>query len=79
MNQETMKAVVSAAVVVIVAALGAVGIDADADALQNVLSAALFLAATAYGVWKNHNFTLAAQEGQKVVAAIKSGEMEVAE
>lgn len=79
MNQESMKAVVSAAVVVIVAALGAVGIDADADALQNVLSAALFLAATAYGVWKNHNFTQAAQEGQKVVAAIKSGEMEVAE
>ena len=77
MNQESMKALVSAFMVIACALAGALGIDLDADALQNVLSAVLLLAATVYGVWKNHNFTQAAQEGQKVVDAIKNGKAEV--
>ena len=76
MNAETIKATLSATGVIIVAALGAVGIDLDADALQNVLSAALFLAATIYGCWKNHNFSKAAQEAQKLLNAIKKGEVD---
>lgn len=75
MNTETIKALLSAVGVIIVASLGAVGIDVDADALQNVLSAVLFLAAMIYGVWKNHNFTKAAQEAQKLLDSIKKGEV----
>lgn len=77
MNQESMKALVSAFMVIACAIAGALGIDLDADALQNVLSAVLLLASTIYAIWKNHNFTLAAQKGQQVTDAIKSGKMEV--
>ena len=79
MNTESIKAIAAAAVVIIVAFCGALGIDLDASELQNVLSAAIFLAATAFGCWKNFNISRAAQEGQKVTNAIKRGEMELEE
>lgn len=76
MNNETMKACVSALGVLIVAGAGLFGFDLDADLVQNALSALAFLAGIAWAVWNNFNFTHAAQEGQKVTNAIKRGEVE---
>lgn len=75
MNNETIKACVNALCVLIVAGAGLLGFDLDADLVQNALSSLAFLAAIAYGIWTNFNFTRAAQEGQKVTDAIKRGEM----
>lgn len=71
MNVQTIKAAVSAIVVVAVSVFSAFGIDIDGDALTNVICAVLLVASTIYGVWRNHNFTKAAQEGQKLVDEIK--------
>jgi uncharacterized membrane protein YfcA len=67
MNVETIKACISALGVLIVAGAGALGLDIDADAVQNIVSAAVLLIAVLYGVWKNHNFTEAAQLGQILI------------
>lgn len=71
MNTETMKACVSALGVLIVACAGMFGFDLNADMVQNGLSVIAFVAAFAYAIWKNHNFTKAAQEAQKVCDALK--------
>lgn len=71
MNTETIKACVSALGVLIVACAGMFGFDLDAGMVQNGLSALAFIAAFAWGIWKNHNFTKAAQEAQKVCDALK--------
>lgn len=73
---ETLKACASATVVLIGTVAGAIGFELDGDMLTNVVSAACVLIATAWGVWHNHNFTKAAQEGQKVVDGIKGGDAE---
>ena len=72
MNTETIKAIVSALGVLIVAGAGMFGFDLDAGMVQNGLSIAAFIAAFAYGIWKNHNFTAAAQEAQKLCDALKA-------
>lgn len=71
MNAETIKAVVSMIIVVIVSVLSAIGIDVDGDALTNVVYAVLLIVVTAYGCYRNHNFTQAAQEGQKLIDELK--------
>lgn len=76
MNMETIKAVVSALAVLIVAGAGMLGFDLDAGMVQNGLSIVAFMAALAWGIWKNHNFTKAAQEAQKVLNATKAGEVQ---
>lgn len=76
MNTETIKACVSALGVLIVATAGALGFDIDEGVVQNGLSAITFFAALLWGIWKNHNFTKAAQEAQKVCDALKAGECE---
>lgn len=76
MNMETIKAVVSALAVLIVAGAGMLGFDLDAGMVQNALSIVAFMAALAWGIWKNHNFTKAAQEAQKVLNATKAGEVQ---
>lgn len=76
MNIETIKATISAAVVIIVAFLGAVGIEADAGLLSNVLHAAAFLIAVGWGVWKNHNFTAPAQDAQAFLDMLKANPAE---
>lgn len=73
MNVETIKAVVSMLIVVMVSSFGALGIDVDATALENVIYAILFLGATVFGCYKNHNFTKAAQRGQELINEIKAG------
>ena len=73
MNMETIKASVSAVVVIVVALFGALGIDVDSSALENILGAVVFRIATGYGIWKNHNFTSAAQEAQQYLDVLKYG------
>jgi uncharacterized membrane protein len=69
---ETVKAVISAIVVFACAIGGALGFDLASDTVLQVVSAVVFLAALVWGVWKNHNFTQAAQEGQQLVDEIKA-------
>lgn len=71
MNTETIKAIISAAVVFICAIAGALGLDLSTETVWQVASAIVFVAAVAWGIWKNHNFTAAAQEGQALVDEIK--------
>lgn len=73
MNGQTIKAIVSTIVTVAITVLSAFGIEVDGDLLTNVLCAVVLVGATIYGCWRNHNFTKAAQEGQKLVDEIKAG------
>ena len=72
MNMETIKACVSALGVLIVAGAAALGIDLDAGMVQNGLSALAFVAALCWGIWKNHNFTKAAQDAQAFLDMLKA-------
>lgn len=77
-GNETVRALTSAFMTIIAVFCGAIGFDYDATLLQNALSGVLLLASVAWGIWKNHNFTRAAQEGQRLTNAIKAGEMKSA-
>lgn len=72
MNMETIKAFVSALALFIVAGAGMLGFDVDAGMVQNGLSIAAFVAAFAWGIWKNHNFTQAAQDAQAFLNMLKA-------
>jgi hypothetical protein len=72
MNMETIKACVSALGVLIVAGAGLFGFDLDAGMVQNGLSVLAFIAAFAWGIWKNHNFTEAAQDAQAYLDMLKA-------
>ena len=76
MNMETIKACVSALAVLIVAGAGAFGFDVDAGMVQNGLSIVAFVAALAWGIWKNHNFTQAAQDAQAFLDMLKAAPAE---
>lgn len=71
---ETLKATISA-IVLLCANVGLYifGVQIDTDALTAILSGVGIAALTAYAAWKNHNFTHAAQEGQKITDGIKDG------
>lgn len=70
---ERIKAIISAAVVIIVNVAALCGFDlGDGMNLQNALLAIAALVSWIWAIWKNHNFTDAAAEGQKVVDAIKT-------
>lgn len=71
MNTETLSAIVSAIIVFAGAIAGALGFDLSTDLLVQIISVIVFVAAIAYGIWKNHNFTEAAQKGQELVDTIK--------
>jgi membrane protein YdbS with pleckstrin-like domain len=73
---ETVKAVISAAVVFVCAIAGALGFDLSTDTVWQVISAVVFIAAVAWGVWKNHNFTQAAWAGQALVDELKQAAKE---
>ena len=51
-------------------------IDAD---ISEIVSTVFLIGATLYNTWKNRNVSSASQTGQKVVDAIKSGELLVEE
>lgn len=71
LNKETIKAVVSAAIVVLVDVLAAVGISADPSTVADAAYLVLLVAATIYGCWRNHNFTEAAQKAQAWLDELK--------
>lgn len=71
---ERAKAIVSAVAIIAVNVCAYFGITLDQGQLTTGLLAACGLACTVYGIWKNHNFTQAAIEGQKVTDAIKAGD-----
>ena len=73
MTTENMKPIVSAVIIIAVNVAAMLGFDIDGEALTNVVCAAVMLIATGYGVWKNHNFTDAARQGQELTDAIKNG------
>lgn len=69
---ERIKAIISAIVVIVVNAAALMGIDiGDGADIQDALFAIAWIASLAWAIWKNHNFTHAAAEGQRVVDAIK--------
>ena len=72
---ERWKAIFSAIGVILVNAAALMGIDlGDGANIQDVLLGLAWLASLAWAIWKNHNFTAAAAEGQRVVDAIKAVE-----
>lgn len=70
--KEQRRAVISAAIVLIVniAAIG--GVDLDGDALTNGVLAIAALVADLYAIWKNHNFTSEAVQAQKYLDGLKA-------
>lgn len=69
---ERTKAIISAAVVIIVNVAAIYGISLDQGMLVNALCAIADLVAMLWAIWKNHNFTFAAAQGQMVVDKIKA-------
>lgn len=70
---ETIKATASALAVIIVNVASLFGIGMDEGVWADGLCAVAMLLSTMWGIWHNHNFTHAAQEGQKVTDGIKAG------
>lgn len=61
------------AIAVLIVNLGVVfGVSVDQDSLVLVLGSLATLIATVWGVWRNHNFTYAAQQGQLVTNQLKN-------
>ncbi len=69
---ERTKAIISASAIIVVNVAAIYGISLDLGMLQTVLFAVADLVVTIWGVWKNHNFTYAAAQGQLVVDNIKN-------
>ena len=73
---ERTKAIVSA-IVVLVANIAALwGVSIDQGVWVNGLCAIVMLVSSIWAIWKNHNFTFAAQQGQLVTNELKRKEKE---
>ena len=73
MNERT-KAIISA-IVVLVANIAALwGVSIDQGVWVNGLCAVVMLISSIWAIWKNHNFTRAAQQGQLVTNRLKNEE-----
>ena len=72
-KEERVKAIISAAVVIIVNVAALMGIDlGDGDAITNAVLMIASLAATCWAIWKNHNFTDEAAMAQRYLEALKT-------
>ena len=69
---DRFQSIASAISLFIVDLVAIMGISIDTDIVVDVISVIVFIIATFYGIWKNHNFTDAAIEGQKLVNALKN-------
>ena len=76
---ERTKAIISAAVVIIANAASFYGISVNQEVWVNGICAIVMLVSTIWAIWKNHNFTFAAQQGQLVTDEIKQKEREAAQ
>ena len=72
MNWERIKAVIVIIVTAIVNILNVYGYAVDMDATLNAVLSVFSAVTIIYSWWFNQNVTDAAQEGQRVVDAIKS-------
>ena len=71
---EKTKAIISA-IVVLIANLAALwGVSIDQGVWVNGLCAIVMLVSSVWAIWKNHNFTFAAQQGQLVTDELKKKE-----
>ena len=69
---ERIKAIISASAILIVNVVSFWGISLNVNELTNALFAIAMLASTIWAIWKNHNFTFAAQQGQLVTNKLKN-------
>ena len=65
------QSIISALVTLIVACAGCFGLSLDANILVDILSLIAFLGAFVWGIYKNHNFTDAANVAQEQLAMLK--------
>lgn len=74
-KSEKTKAAVSAVVILVInLAMYFFGVTLDANVIVEGIMGIILIAATLYGIWKNHNFTEAAALGQQVLDAVKTAE-----
>ena len=72
------QSIISAIVVLVVQAAAFAGHTVDEEAVTTVVTVIVTLAATAYALWKNHNFTDAANAAQQFLNAAKANDFEEA-
>lgn len=68
------QSIISAIVTVAIAGCGIIGIAVDESAIDFWVSVAVLVAAIFWSIWKNHNFTAAAQQGQKLIEILKDSD-----
>lgn len=68
---ERTKAVISAAIILVVNVAAMLGVNLNQDTLTNVIFGVVALAADMYGIWKNHNFTPEAATAQAFLDSLK--------
>lgn len=73
---ERTKALASAIAIIAVEVCALFGQTIDADAALHVAMAVMSVAATIYGIWKNHNFTPEAQRAQELLDELKGARNE---
>lgn len=69
---ETTKTVIKAAAVLVVFGFSLAGVTVETEAVVTGLSGAVAFATLCLSIWKNFNFTRAAQQGQLVTNRIKN-------
>lgn len=74
MNAETARALAGTIAIVAVNVLATLGVSLDLNLATSIALIVLIVAATAWGCYKNHNFTLAAQVMQSILAKLKVDE-----
>lgn len=73
MNAQTIKAIASACAVLAVNIAAVFGYSVSEDMATQAFTIVAVIIATAYGLWKNHNFTAAAQQAQLLLGDLKRG------
>jgi uncharacterized membrane protein len=68
---ERTKALVSAITLLAVNLLALFGVQLNHDAVWQVVAAVAVIVSTAYGIWKNHNFTPEAAQAQQYLDLLK--------
>lgn len=70
------QSIISAIVLLVIQAAAFAGHTLDEGTVTTVVTAIVTLAVTAWGIWKNHNFTDAAQAAQQFLDSAKGADIE---
>lgn len=70
------QSIISAVVVIVVQVAALYGQTLDPDTVTSVITVIAAVAVMCWALWKNHNFTTAAQEAEKFLKELKSGGLE---